>query len=203
MNYNELEAAIRKVVSFFEVNKYHYALVGGLAVSFRTIERTTKDVDLALSVADDKEAELIIRSLQNLGFQPVTLLENKKHRKISTVRLLSDTYQGIFIDLLFCTSGIEKEVVETAEKIEILKDLYVNVASTSSLIAMKTLSSTHKQRRQDLLDLDNLIREANDEELKEAKKLILLIQTREFNDGKNLSEHFSLLLKDNDRKEVI
>jgi hypothetical protein len=152
-------------------------------------------------VSEDAEAESIVRSLQTCGFEPVTLLENQRHRKISTVRLLSTMYDGIFVDLLFSTSGIEKEVVDTSEKIEILKDLFIQVASIPSLIAMKTLSSTHKQRRQDLIDLDNLIKNASNEELAQARILISLIESRGYNDGKDLQSHFNLLLNENERSQ--
>jgi hypothetical protein len=49
MSYNELGAAIKKVVLWLNQSGIKYALVGGLAVSFRTIERATKDVDFALA----------------------------------------------------------------------------------------------------------------------------------------------------------
>jgi len=199
MSFNALGDAIRRVVSFFNEEGYKYALVGGLAVSFRTIERTTKDVDIAVSVFEDQESESIVRSLQACGFEPVTLLENKRHCKISTVRLLSSLHEGIFVDLLFNTSGIEREVVSSSEAIEILEGLYVNIASTFALIAMKTLSSTHKQRRQDLIDLDNLIKDASSEELTQARILISLIESRGYNDGKDLQSHFNKLLIENDR----
>jgi hypothetical protein len=37
--------------------------VGGLAISVRSDPRLTRDADLAVSVADDQEAEALMRSL--------------------------------------------------------------------------------------------------------------------------------------------
>jgi hypothetical protein len=46
-----------------------YAVVGGIAVSFRSVVRTTNDVDLAVVVNDDAEAESIVRTLIGLGYR--------------------------------------------------------------------------------------------------------------------------------------
>ena len=66
----------------------------------------------------------------------------------------------------------------------------------SSLIAMKVLSSTNKHRRQDLLDLDNLISDSKKLEIEQAMDLIKMIEERGFNQGENLIERFNQLLKE-------
>ncbi len=53
-----LYEALRHVCADLESITSAYALVGGLAVSARAEPRTTRDVDLAVSVADDREALL-------------------------------------------------------------------------------------------------------------------------------------------------
>jgi predicted nucleotidyltransferase len=194
MSYHNLGAAISDVVFWLETNKINYALVGGLAVSFRTTERATKDIDFVIAVKNDLESEEIIRSLNDLEYKPSILLENNKHKIISTVRLLSPKYPGVYLDILFNTSGIEYEISEEAETIEILKNVPVKVAKISSLIAMKILSSTNKKRRQDLIDLENLISEASKEELHRAEALIRLIQEREFNEDKDLIKIYKNLI---------
>jgi len=196
MSYKELGSAIEEVVCWFNKAGCPYALVGGLAVSFRTIERATKDIDFAIFVESDLEAENVVRALQQLGFRPVTLMENKTRNLISTVRLLSDKYPDVFLDLLFSTSGIENEVVNSSDIIEILPGLEVRVASLSSLVAMKVLSCTNDKRKQDLLDLDNLIGDATPEELEESRKLIALIESRGFNRGSDLHAIFNKLLSE-------
>jgi hypothetical protein len=52
---------------------------------------------------------------------------------------------------------------------------------------MKVLSSGNKRRRQDLLDLENLIADANEEELVEARGLVKLMVDRGFGAERDLS----------------
>lgn len=196
MSYKELGSAIEEVVCWFNKVGCPYALVGGLAVSFRTIERATKGIDFAIFVESDSEAEKVVRALQHLGFHPVTCMENKTHNLISTVRLLSDKYPGVFLDLLFSTSGIENEVVNSSDIIEILPGLQVRVASLSSLVAMKVLLCTNGKRKQDLLDLDILIADSTAEDLEESRRFIALIESRGFNRGRDLHAIFNKLLSE-------
>jgi hypothetical protein len=189
-----LAGAIHRIVEWLSSNQVPYCLVGGLAVSFRTIERATRDVDLVLGVKSDKEAESLIRELRGIGFAPVEVLQRRESGAISTVRLLSAEFPGIYLDLLFCACGIELEVVQSATKIEILPGLLVPIASISSLIAMKILSCGNKKRRQDLLDLEHLIADANPSELDEAKRLVSLISSRGFGSDRDLLKILSDLV---------
>jgi len=50
MSVKILANVLQRVVLFLENRGIPYALVGGLAVSFRTIERTTKDIGIASKV---------------------------------------------------------------------------------------------------------------------------------------------------------
>ncbi|MGH9948473.1 MAG: nucleotidyltransferase, partial [Pyrinomonadaceae bacterium] len=45
-----------------------FAVVGGMAVSFRTVERFTKDVDLAIAVENDAEAEKVVRAISESDY---------------------------------------------------------------------------------------------------------------------------------------
>lgn len=45
------------------------ALVGGLAVSARSEPRFTRDVDLAVAVEDDEDAEQLVRALTGRGYR--------------------------------------------------------------------------------------------------------------------------------------
>ena len=51
-----------------------HALVGGLAVSARAVPRTTRDVDIAVSVSDEQEGDRVVFALQGLGYvlAPIT-----------------------------------------------------------------------------------------------------------------------------------
>lgn len=181
-----LESQSRKIAGLLDERRAHFALIGGIAVSFRAVERTTKDVDLAVAVENDAEAEALVRSLSVAGYLVETVVEQENAERLSTVRLISRGDFAMFVDLLFASSGIESEVVATAEKIEIFPGLVVPVATVSSLIALKVLSANEKNRLQDILDLQHLIDCSTPTDLESARELLSLITERGFNRNKNL-----------------
>lgn len=61
---------------------------------------------------------------------------------------------------------------------------------------MKVLSSGHKGRRQDMLDLEHLIRDATKTELDTAHHLISLIIARGMNVGRDLDQVFTQLVQE-------
>lgn len=56
-------------------------------MSARASVRFTRDVDLAVSVTDDAEAEGLLRALATHGYQVVALVEQERTGRIATVRL--------------------------------------------------------------------------------------------------------------------
>ncbi len=163
-----------------------FAVVGGIAVSYRTIERFTKDVDLAIAVENDAEAEGIIRAVSQSGYFVDTVLEQSAVERLSTVRLVPFGDREMFVDLLFASSGIESEVVSTATDVKIDPDIVAPVATIPSLIALKVLSANWQRRPQDILDLQHLINKATLAETETAHELLRLITERGFNRNKNL-----------------
>lgn len=186
MSKSTLEACARQVIAWFQDNKIPYALVGGIAVSFRTIERTTLDLDFTLTVNSDAEAEAILLALNNFGFSVVTAVEQKALSRLATARLIKSDNPGLFVDLLFASSGIEHEIVQDAEEIELFPGLQTMVASIPSLIAMKVLSADNALRIRDISDLMNLFSEASKADLETAQNLLRLIQDRGYHRGKDL-----------------
>ena len=61
-----------------------WAVIGGLAVAFRAEPRFTKDVDLVVAVADDREAEEIVNRLQVRGYALASLVEQDYVSRLST-----------------------------------------------------------------------------------------------------------------------
>ena len=55
-----------------------FAMVGGLATSLRGEPRTTRDVDLAVAVDDDADAEALVRDLAARGYQVTAILEQER-----------------------------------------------------------------------------------------------------------------------------
>jgi predicted nucleotidyltransferase len=180
MSETGLHASLRKICSDLSYLRASYALVGGLAVSARTEPRFTKDLDLAIAVQNDHEAEDLIRSLRNSQYRIEALVEHETAARLATVRLVPSG-QPLFADLLFASSGIEAEIVAAADRIEVIEKLVVPVATIAHLIATKVLSLDDVHRPQDRVDLVALLNNANEAELAAARDALRLIHARGFN----------------------
>lgn len=88
--------------------------------------------------------------------------------------------------MLFASSGIEAEVVEEAEPIELRPDLTMRVARVGHLIALKILSRDDFERPQDLVDLRALLRGVPSTELTRARDALALIASRGCHRGRPL-----------------
>ena len=93
------------------------------------------------------------------------------------------------VDLLFASSGIEAEVIQSATLLEVFPQVHVPVASIAHLAALKLLSASHK-RLKDLADLNALHKVATEEDLKVTQEACALITARGFHRGLNLSARF-------------
>lgn len=154
MSTTETLRALAEVCRALRAHDRRFALVGGLAVSIRAQARFTRDVDLVVAVANDADAEALVFGLRQAGYQPLTSLEHAAQDRLATIRLRSRT--GIVVDLLFASSGIEPEIVDRAEIVDLPDVGTIGVARSEELLAMKILSMTPK-RLQDRIDAQNLI----------------------------------------------
>ena len=107
MNEPTPEAALRDIAARLQAMGVQFALVGGLAVSIRGEARFTRDVDLALIVDSDADAESIVYSLRDAGYVAIALVEHRDRPRLATARLASPS--EIIIDLIVATCGIERE----------------------------------------------------------------------------------------------
>jgi len=162
------------------------AVVGGLAVSVRGEPRNTRDVDFAVSVADDSRAEEIVRWLASRGYGIVAVLEHETRGRLATVRLKRARPPAVIVDLLFASSGIEDEVVAEAEPIQMAHGVTLPVARAGHLIAMKVLSRDDVNRPQDRVDLASLLATAADEEIDRARRACATIEARGYSRGRDL-----------------
>ena len=155
---SRLLAALRLTAHALEELGISWALVGGLAVSVRADPRFTRDIDLAVSVADDGAAESLVRDLKARGFHLVLSLEQAALGRLATVRMLppGEPAEGVVVDLLFASSGIESEICREAERLEVIPGLIVPVARAGHLVAMKILAAG-PGRPQDAMDLQALV----------------------------------------------
>jgi predicted nucleotidyltransferase len=182
---NRFEATARQITADLTVVRLGCALVGGFAVSVRAEPRFTRDLDLAVAVADDHAAEAAVRDLVGRGYRIVATVEHEASARLATVRL-ELPQDGEIADLLFASSGIEHEIVDAAEVIEVLPGLDLAVARTGHLIAIKLLARDDETRPQDAADLRALVSVADEAELALAHEAVTLIEQRGYNRGRSL-----------------
>jgi len=107
-----LQKVLRRAATDLDDMGYGWALIGGLAVSARSQPRFTADVDFAVAVSDDAAAEALTHALRHRGWKTDTAVEQDAVGRLATVRLLGDENASPVVDLLFASSGLEREIVD-------------------------------------------------------------------------------------------
>ena len=183
-----LLTALRRTAEALEVRRQPWALVGGLAVSVRSEPRFTRDVDVAAAVNDDAAAEALVSSLVASGFRLRLSLEHDTLKRLATVRLTppGEPEEGVVIDLLFASSGIESEICREADRLELGSGLIVPVAQAGHLVAMKLLALA-PDRPQDAIDLRALIATLTEADRARARAATARIEALGANRSKPLS----------------
>lgn len=178
-----LRAALIRLQTDLVASRAKWAVIGGLAVSARAEPRTTRDLDVAVSVSGDWEAQRTVRFLLDRAYQVEAQLEQEATGRLATMRLRvpGEEGAGVVADLLFASSGIEPELVTDAEALEVMPGLFMPVARTGHLLALKVLALDleHPERRpQDLGDIKELLRVADPDEIQRARRGLDLVTRR-------------------------
>jgi len=93
-------------------------------------------------VADGSGAEQLIRGFLSDGYPLFATVEHDNGR-LATVRLNRPSGGlDVTVDLLFASSGIEPEIAQSAEVMEIVPEPILPVATTGHLVALKVLAAT-------------------------------------------------------------
>lgn len=186
---SRLGSILRQAAADLHDLRRRWALVGALAVSARTEPRFTRDIDLAIAVTGDEDAERLVRDLQARRYRVQAIVEQEATRRLATARFVprGEDERGVVLDALFASSGIEAELVVAADVLEVLPGLPVPVATTGHLIALKILARDDRTRPQDRVDLVALVATATPAEMAEARAAVALIERRGFNRGKDLA----------------
>jgi hypothetical protein len=109
------QEALRQAVGDLRSIKARWAVIGGMAVSVRAEPRFTKDVDFALAVASQEEADSVVFHLGSHGYEHQVTLAETATGQVSTVRLRH--YRStVLVDLLMGSCGIEPEIVASARR---------------------------------------------------------------------------------------
>jgi hypothetical protein len=139
-------------------------------------------------VSDDRDAEALVRALQERGWLVVTAIEQDAAGRLATVRLApaAEGALGTVVDLLFASSGIEPEIVAAADPIEVVPGLIAPVARLGHLVATKVLARDDRTRPQDRVDLAALLARADAAALGQAREALALVTRRGFQRGRDL-----------------
>lgn len=175
---NDLQALERK-----------WALIGGIAVGVRAEPRFTRDIDIAVAVLDDDDAEGLAFALGQRGYSIRTTLEQKVLGRLATIRAVygRQSENAVVVDFLLCSSGIEGLAVQHAQIARPWPRLAIPVARVGHLVAMKLLAESDV-RLQDRLDLRALRAQVDDEEAELAREACATIEALGTNRGKPLTE---------------
>lgn len=173
-----------------------FALIGGLAVSVRTEPRFTRDIDLAVAVSGDLQAEAVVARVVP-PFRLIATVEHEQLDRLAAVRLSAGhgSTEGAVVDLLFASSAIEGEVAAEAEVLEVLPGISVPVATVGHLIALKLLAHG-PDRPQDQVDLAALLPAADGVERARAYAAVQLIIERGAARGRDLAGDLDRALAD-------
>ena len=177
-----LQKALIRLDTDLRASGFRYALVGGFAVTLRAEPRTTRDLDVVLVVSGDQEAERMALALRMRGYtdHPKGAAIERSDGRLATIRLISPPVDedgaGVQVDLLVACVGIELEIVAASQLLEVMPQVYIPVARSGHLVAMKVLAA----RPQDLEDIRILLREMGDTDLKLARESLVLIERRGF-----------------------
>lgn len=187
-----LGAALRRISTDLAQAGVKFALVGGIAVSERTTPRFTADVDLAVAVDSDRDAERVVSGLLRVGYRLFAQMEHLDTGRFATARLLlpAGEFQdevAPVLDLLFAAAGIEPELVAQAEDMQVFGGLRAPVARIGHLLVLKLLSEDAHRRPQDGIDIAALMRRATAADIATARAAIELVHRRGCHRGKDLA----------------
>ena len=188
----KLERALAAAADDIAAEGKRFALVGGLAVSVRAEVRFTRDVDLAVAVDNDTEAESLVYALKSRGYTTVASVEHEAQSRLATIRLRSP--QGVKVDLLFASSGIEAETIARATIVALPSVGAVPIARAEELLSLKVLSMTD-ERLQDRIDARSLLRVNVDLDLDCVRDNLRLIAERGYARKQDLSAKLTTLLE--------
>lgn len=188
----KLERALAAAAEDIAAEGKRFALVGGLAVSVRAEVRFTRDVDLVVAVDDDTAAESLVYALRSRGYTTVASVEHEAQSRLATIRLRSP--QGVKVDLLFASSGIEAETIARATVVALPSVGAVPIARAEELLSLKVLSMSD-ERLQDRIDARSLLRVNVDLDLDCVRNNLRLIAERGYARKQDLAAKLALLLE--------
>lgn len=188
------EQALIRLAGDLQALGVHWALAGGMAVSFRAEPSKTQDIAVAIGVGSDPDTEQITLSLKLRGYQPQPVQHSVEavDGRLSAARLLcpGDEERAVGVDLLFAFSGIEEEIVTEAEACEVLPGLRVPLARDRALDRSQGPGRPLQRPGRCPPSLGT-----RPDSRARVAEILELIQERGFHRGKNLQDEFASFLE--------
>jgi hypothetical protein len=154
----DFSTTLTKVVTAFDAHDISYALIGGLAIALRGVQRSTLDADFILLAENLKTCDSI---LFDLGYELEFRSENVSHY------MSSDVSMGR-LDFLHAFRPATLGMLERAERIELTSQCSIPVVHTEDLIGLKIQAAVNDSDREigdwnDIyLLIDHTAREGNE-----------------------------------------
>jgi len=134
----DFSTTLTKVVTAFDSHGIRYALIGGLAIALRGIQRSTLDADFILLSEDLEACDFI---LKEMGYQLEFRSENVSHYMGSDVSLGR-------LDFLHAFRSATLGMLDRAERIKMNAACNIPVVHTEDLIGLKVQASVNDPDRE-------------------------------------------------------
>jgi len=133
----DLAPATKTLINALELNRFAYAIIGGLAVIINGYDRATTDIDAVVWDLDDRLEELI----SVLGAVGIQFRIKDGIRTARSVRvILLQTDHGVNIDLSMGVLPFEQEVISRASSMRLGDELIGQIATVEDLLIMKLVT---------------------------------------------------------------
>ncbi len=132
-----LYSVLKDLVRWFQEGNYSGIIIGGVAVSFLSQPRTTRDVDI-LTLVDDAEWPRFLELGKKFGFQSrqKDALEFAQQNRVLWVK---HQPTSIDVDISFGLLPFERDIFKRAKKIKIA-NFTISLPSPEDLIIMKAVA---------------------------------------------------------------
>jgi len=141
---------LQRLVRALDQIQVPYAVIGGVAVSIRSVPRFTKDVDAVIWVGESGWDTLLEKlNKQGLKARATDPIGFARHNRL----LLLVDEDGVEVDLSFGALPFEEEMIRNAEPIEISPGCTASIATAEALVIMKAIA----WRNKDKLDIQEIV----------------------------------------------
>lgn len=133
----DLVASISKISSGLDSAGVNYAVIGGMAMAMRGVQRATFDLDFLLMLSDLSAAQV---ALEQEGYTRVYHSENVSHFEKTGASLFR-------VDILHAFRGPSLSMLKRAERLPLNENCSLPVLQIEDIIGLKIQAQTNDPRR--------------------------------------------------------